>query len=390
MRIHSLPLLVVYLASMAALKAEAQNAEAPTARSVLAHPASDVGTSPIQADKRALDLLERLLETISIVPPVRVRFEVSAEFDPQAEGGRLKMLQEQYATQGKRVVLADTTSPLRATWVYNGQSESVAPQADTQRNELYLAMAPGTIERVSAGKYNIRPTTLTGPIRPFHFYVNTNGTPWGDLRQPVSVRFLNEETAGDSQKPHLRVLEIQFSPTNSMRLYVQSDPLRVLRLEAFHRGDKFAEVTVDAFATDNVNTARHFPMRAHRILYSGGREIRRDQLVCRSVEFLDTAKFASTMLDVELPANVEVYDTLLERTIQLTSPTSGIELLTKTGATVAGDTWVDIRRDSPAESRLSDIDKAAQNSRSNRWILIFVNLAALLLLLLLLFRRHRS
>jgi hypothetical protein len=96
------------------------------------------------------------------------------------------------------------------------------------------------------------------------------------------------------------------------------------------------------------------------------------------------------MLDVVLPASSEVYDTLLERTIQLTSPTSGIELLTKTAATAAGDAWVDIARDSPAEGRLSNIDRATQNSRSIRLIFIIVNVTAFVLLLLLLFRRHRS
>jgi len=390
LRIHTAFLLLVYLASMSALQAAQQSSELQTARAVSTHADSESGNPPTQADKQALDLLKRLLKTLSNIPPVRLCFEVSAESDSQTEERRLKLLQEQYASQGKTVVLADTTSPLLATWVYSGQSESVAPQADTQRIELYLAMPPGTIERVANGKYNIRNTTTAGPIRPFHFYVNAIGNPWGDLHQPLSVNIVNGEVADDSQTPDHRILDIQFSPTTSTRFYVQTDPLRVLRFEAFHKGDKFAEVAVDAFATDHVDPARHFPTRAHRILYAGGHEIRRDQLVCKSVEFLAQEKFNSKMLDVVLPASSEVYDTLLERTIQLTSPTSGIELLTKTAATAAGDAWVDIARDSPAEGRLSNIDRATQNSRSIRLIFIIVNVTAFVLLLLLLFRRHRS
>lgn len=388
MRNQTTHLLVIFLANVAALQAGQRNTDVSLARLVLAQVEADSGEPSSETDIQAQELLDRLMDTVSQIPPIRVDFEGSAEFDEETEERRLKLLQEQYAQQGKTVVRVDSTSPLRAAWVYSGQSESVAPDADTQRVEFYLAMAAGTIERVADGKYNVRNTTTAGPIRPFHFYVNAIGKPWGDLRQPLSVSFVHGET-GDSQDPNVRVLDIQLSPTNSTRFYVQLDPLRVRRFEAFYEGHKFAEVVVDAFATDHVDPARHFPTRAHRILYAGGREIRRDQLLCQSVQFLDRSEFDSTMLDVMLPAGAEVYDTLLERTIQLTSPTSGLELLTKTGATAAGDAWVDIPRDAPMESHLSDIDNARQGSWPNRWILIPVNVAAFLLLLLLL-RRYRT
>src|SRR5690606_8556540 len=104
----------------------------------------------------------------------------------------------------------------------------------------------------------------------------------------------------------------------------------MVRYEAFYSGSKFTEVIAESFIADETKPSRHFPAAATRVVYAGGREIRRDELRCENVEFLDPANTDLAIVDVDVPGGSQVFDTVLERTIDLTAPTSGIALLTDT------------------------------------------------------------
>ena len=118
--------------------------------------------------------------------------------------------------------------------------------------------------------------------------------------------------------------------------------------------------------------------------------MRRDRLTCRHVEFLEESAFGPRALDVVLPAGAEVYDTLLERALQLTAPTSGLDLLTKTGSTAVGDRWRGVQGDQSVGSQLADIDRGRSRDMLIRWLYVVVNAAAVVWLLMLLRRRYSN
>lgn len=340
----------------------------------------------------ARDLLDQVIDAVSKIPPIRVDFEVRGEIDVETGRKTLELLQDKYASQGKSVVAVDTTSPLHGVWVYSGQSESLASLPDAHRNELYLAIPGGTLHKVSEGKYNIDASKKSGPVRPLHFYFAAAGGPSRDLRTASSVEFLEGVQSGGVGDAHtrMRVLEIKMSPSDTRRIHVQLEPLRVCRFETFYNGGKVSEVVVDSFVSGDVDPARHFPARAYQVLYGNGREMRRDRLTCRHVEFLEESAFGPRALDVVLPAGAEVYDTLLERTLRLTAPTSGLDLLTKTGSTAVGDGWRGVQGDQSVGSQLADIDRGRSRDVLIRLLYVVINAAAVVWLLMLLRRRYSN
>lgn len=340
----------------------------------------------------ARDLLNQVIDAMSGIPPIRVDFEIRGEMDVEMARKTLEVLQDKYSSQGKSVVAVDTNSPLHGVWVYSGESESLTSLPDAHRKDLYLAIPGGTLHQVTKGKYNIDASKNGGPVRPLHFYFEAAGRPSRDLRTASRVEFFEGVLSDDVGDTHtsMRVLEIKMSPSDIRRIHVQLEPLRVRRFETFYNGDRVSEVVVDSFVSDDVDPARHFPARAYRVVYGSGREVRRDMLTCRHVDFLEESAFGPRALDVVVPVGAEVYDTLLERSLQLTAPTSGLDLLTKTGSTARGDRWRGVQGDQSVERDLADIDRGRSRDTLIRCLYVVINVGVVVWLLMLLRRRYSN
>ncbi len=281
-----------------------------------------------QDDAEARELLANILASTESFQPIRVHYEMTGHVDPVAQQRMLDALNKKHEQSGRKVKPVDTTSLLRARWVRSGQSESVSTQGESSRQQLYLALAVGTIQRVAEGKYNIRKTGRARILRPSDFYVDTNSQVWRNLSQAKSVSF-GSRIAPNVEPPgnNTRILVVDIDGRSGAQIEVQLDPPRVLSFERSFIGQKFLEVVTPSFAVDSSNASRYFPTVATRIMYAGGNEVRRDVLVCQKVEFLDESDIDSTVLDVTLPEGAEVFDTVRERAVLLPAATSGIELL---------------------------------------------------------------